>query len=294
MHGKRWLLLVAACGRLDFQDRVASDATPTAPDGRSVDGAVDCTAFGTPVAMPAILQSSAQDWEPALRPDGVTLAFSSTRSDGGFQHLYMTTRQGASWTAPVAMGMNVLGNDDDGPAWNAAGDTLYFSSSRTGTDLLYSASFDGTSFGTAQLVPGLTLSAAVGPAVSHTELELFLTTPDPGGTGPVSQIFHASRTTTQDAWTVDGPVAELDDMTAETGWPSLSLDDLTIYFERGGDVFVAHRTQVGQPFDTPVKVTDVSFSGRENGDPEITVGGLMFASDEGHPGDSDLFEAPCD
>jgi Tol biopolymer transport system component len=72
------------------------------------------------------------DGEPAIHPDGVSLYFTSSRPGGlGGDDLWVTTRQGADWSAPINLGppVNTAGNELQ-PAFTADGDTMYFTSDR--------------------------------------------------------------------------------------------------------------------------------------------------------------------
>jgi Tol biopolymer transport system component len=284
---------LAACGRLGFE-----------PPGRALaDGTLPMTcSFGTPVALPANVQSTGDDWDPALRPDNVTLVYSSTRA-GGADKLYVTTKQGGTWTDPVALSINStdVGEDDDGPTWNDAGDRLYFASSRTTDDRIYVSAFDGSSFDVPALAPGLETVDGEAPWVSVDELEMFYTTVDPTG-GVPSKIARATRATVADPWQVDGVVTELDDGNIN-GWPSLSHDGLTIYFERQdatlaapADIYGAHRAAIGTPFDPPVRIDALDEAAFDESDPDLAPDGsqILFASSRSTNGmDSDLFAAPC-
>jgi hypothetical protein len=94
---------------------------------------------------------------------------------------------------------------------------------------------------------------------ANSKLELFLTL---GGTDV--DLYTISRTTVDGAW--NAPVyCPLSTMGAEDGGARLSFDDRTIYFNTrrmGGqglsDIWVATRTEIDQPWGTPLPFTEVN------------------------------------
>jgi len=87
---------------------------------------------GAGVNLGPIVNSIYADGEHALHPDGVTLFFSSTRPGGiGNTDIWVTTRSGDIWSAPVNLGEPVNSSGADlQPAFTADGDTMYFTSDR--------------------------------------------------------------------------------------------------------------------------------------------------------------------
>jgi Tol biopolymer transport system component len=83
---------------------------------------------------------------------------------------------------------------------------------------------------------------------------------------------------------------------AGDGFPSLTVDELTIMFESsrsgGGDedLWMATRTSNTEPFGPPVIVPDLN-SNEEDWDPGLSADGgtLVFVSERDSPGDPDNF-----
>ena len=115
---------------------------------------------------------------------------------------------------------------------------------------------------------------------------------------PTVALFHASRNQITDPWTPHQLVPELAMSGSNTGWPSLSVDRLTIYFEsnRSGEsaIYRATRATPTTAFGTIAPV--VANPGWIDGDPSISADGksLVFASDHTMAGtDSNLYVELC-
>jgi hypothetical protein len=98
--------------------------------------------------------------------------------------------------------------------------------------------------------------------LNSTLTELYFAEVDAAITGTPKQLWVMTRTTAADPW---GTPVMMDATFNATGTtvpqeesPRLSPDDLTIYFGRGGDIYYATRTAVGQPWTNPQPMTDVN------------------------------------
>jgi hypothetical protein len=83
------------------------------------------------------------------------------------------------------------------------------------------------------------------------------------------------------------------------GWPSLTVDGLTMYFENddpGGTIYTATRPSTSNRFGNPVSFP-ASVFGAQQGDPELSRDGktFYFASNASPPtaGDFDLAVMTC-
>ncbi|HSD87915.1 MAG TPA: hypothetical protein VLB44_10395 [Kofleriaceae bacterium] len=65
--------------------------------------------------------------------------------------------------------------------------------------------------------------------------------------------------------------------------PTLTADLLEIYFNRNADIYVATRTSIGQPWNTPVLVSELSSAFSET-TPEVTSDGLFMLLASGRTG----------
>ena len=118
-------------------------------------------------------------------------------------------------------------------------------------------------WGTPQAIPGaadatngeddLTLNAAA------TELIYAVNVP---GSGTSKDLFVMTRADAASPWSAPLELTGFNTAVAEES-PRLSLDDLTIYFGRGGDIFSATRTAVGEAWTTPVPVASVNTAAYE-------------------------------
>jgi serine/threonine protein kinase len=90
-----------------------------------------------PVNLGPPVNSSHEDWKPALSVDGLALVFASRRPEGlGLQDLWMCTRpaQDAAWSVPVNLGSHVNSADmDTSPCLSADKLALFFHRIRPGT-----------------------------------------------------------------------------------------------------------------------------------------------------------------
>lgn len=104
--------------------------------------ATQSSAFAAPTNLGPILNSSANDCEPSISTDGLSLFIGSDRKGGhgGFD-IWVATRagRGQAFGKPMDLGSNVnSGFADERPDISAQGSTLYFMSDRPGG----SGSFD--------------------------------------------------------------------------------------------------------------------------------------------------------
>jgi hypothetical protein len=284
------LLSIAACGRLRFDVReLGGDGAVDAPG----DSGPACSygPWSTPLLVAGI-ESSSNDWDPAIHPDGQTLVFASDRVGGiNTNKLFISTRQGGSWSAPTAITALNAANAS-GADWNDAGDVLYFVSDQSGGSLGYTSAYAGGVFGPPALIPGLESVEMFGPAISHDERELFFTTLLP------TQIMEASRASAAASWGNVHTVSELDAGPSD-GWPTLSRDGLTIYFEStrtgNGDIYMASRSALGQPFAAPTLVSELSEGPSDtDGDPDLSRDGLTIYMSSTRPtgvGANDMYVA---
>ena len=76
-----------------------------------------------------------------------------------------------------------------------------------------------------------------------------------GGLGS-TDIYSATRTTIGDTWTNVAPVGGVNSASGDND-PSISADQLTIYFARGGDILRATRASATSAFATPVALAEI-------------------------------------
>jgi TolB protein len=105
--------------------------------------------YGAAVNLGATVNSAGDEWAPTLSADGQTLLFATNgRGGAGLHDLFTSTRDGASWSAPVALpGVNSADEDFDA-AWLHDGRTLVLTrmkKDQDGSDL-YVARWNGSSY----------------------------------------------------------------------------------------------------------------------------------------------------
>lgn len=283
-----WVVALAACGRVNFDPR--ADA-PIAVGDATPDGVDDSHCQWTDVHELAGLRSDFEDAEPALSPDGSLIVYTSTRLGGDIQRLFASAPVGDSWSAPMLVTALDSNTGDHGPAWNATGDRLYFSSFRGGPLRLYVASYSpATGFGPPSLVPGLELlGESRSPTLRGDELEMYFST----RLSP-NRIERAVRPSIGDVWTSLGAVPELDG--PERGFPGISSDGLTLYIEEGTfpDIEITRsiRASIDDPWPPPEPVGSLAgLNG--SGDPQPTLDGerIVFSTDRTSPNDYDIWAA---
>jgi len=277
-------LTLSGCGRIAF--------SPLAGDGGASDGAVDaappCAQFGpwsAPVRIDA-LASDEYDWEPALHPSGSPLIYGTTGNAG---EMYEATRMGATFGSPRPMTeFNDSQYRTGGATWMPSGDELYFVSVMSGNPRLYSSKYVNGTFQPGTLVAGLETTYVNAPAIAPSGLELYFdddSMPMPG------RIFRATRPSLTAPWTVTGMQSQLDPGSGPYGWPTVSGDSLTLYYEGGSPaarIYTATRTDPSQSFGAAAELLELSAmplvtaSTTGVGDPEITPDGrtLLVALDD--------------
>lgn len=286
-----WTLL-AAC-RIGFDEslRAAVDGGDVGGDG-GVDSAAQ--AFGPPTPLLGI-NDSGDDVDLTLSSDELEILFVSGR--GGNQDIWRARRTsiGAAWSTPVqASELNSTSVETD-PEISVDGLTALFSSQRSPSQLndIWRATRTSTaiSFGTPTLVANLSSSGDECCAVmTADELHVVFA----GKPGSDINLYLSSRGSVVSPWGTSALVTEIETSSQESN-PYLTPDGLILYFDSdrpGGagrrDLYVATRPDVGSPFSTPQRISELATSDNER-DAWLSPDGhrLYFSSDRN--GDFDIY-----
>ena len=180
--------------------------------------------FGEPTNLGPGVNSSANDEEPGISVDGLSIYFCSRRAGGyGGYDMWITNRATTldDWGPPVNLGSTVNSSYDDfSEDISADGLELYFGSNRPGGSsydiwVAKRATTQDDWTTPVNLGPMVNSSSWEGcPAVSDDGLELYFWSNRPGGSGGFD-IWVSRRATTQDDW---GMAENLGPMVNSSAW----------------------------------------------------------------------------
>jgi hypothetical protein len=196
-------------------------------------------AWGPPRLVPNV-NSTAEEFSPALSPDEHRLYFVSTRSGGcGGYDLFVSRRHDRNddfgWQKPVNLGclVNSAGNegqpslfeDDDG------NEVMYFSSNRGGNSDIYATCLrdDG------EFDPPLPVAELNSPfeegtgAVRRDGLEIILGSTRPGGLGNLD-LWTSTRESTSEPWSPPVNLTVLNSSAYDGARMRISFDGRTLYY----------------------------------------------------------------
>lgn len=249
---------VAGTCRADGEPALDAEIDDAASDARRpLDAPGDAPAsWSAPAPVPGV-SSSANDTDPTMTADRLTIVFASSRPGGlGAEDLYLGTR--ASTAAPFTItALTALSSSarDRSPELSPDGNTLYFTSSRGASSDVYVSVQSNGAWSAPQLVAAFNTSATEGDIAIA---------PD-GLTAIVERANHlylATRASTAAAF--DTPVAaQMLDITADVAAPSITNGAATVYLHAGAtrDLYVAFRQGAG--FTAPVPIAELNTTGRD-------------------------------
>ena len=268
--------------------------------------------FGTPTNLGPPVNSSAEDGDAFISPDGLSLYFTSNRPGGsGGYDIWVTTRATLSdpWGEPVNLGPTVNSSTvDSGADMSADGLTLYFQSNRPGwygSGDIWVATRETTGEDWAtpvNLGPKVNSTAReYGPNLSADGLELFFTSNRPGGYGG-ADIWVTRRDTIDDEWGTPVNLGPSVNSSSGDGRPSISADGRALFFDSargggygGGDLWVTTRATKEDEWGTPVNLGPTVNSSSADDGPSISADGstLFFDSERaGGFGEYDIYQIP--
>jgi hypothetical protein len=291
----RWLtcLFVVGCGRVDFdvQSHATTDGAPTgdSPNGPP-DAACTWSTWGAPTHLTA-LESVADDWDGTQI--GGLIVFTSDRATG--ERLFLGMSDNTFIRELTELNGSAMFTA--GPTRSPDGSLLYFGQQDAGGYHLYQSAISGQTFGAPVAVAGFAGVNADSAAIAYDDLEMFF---DDAQDNQISgHIYRATRADKTDPWIPETtPVVELASSKRD-GWPSLSPDALTIWFEserapkpgESSQIYTATRPDRMSKFSTPVAVTELD--DMTSGDPDIDTTGtrMLYAHAMDSSGLSDLYLA---
>jgi len=247
----------------------------------------------------AELNTTGYERDPFLLPDELTIMYSTDRTGGmGGTDVWVAKRTaiGAPFQTPIPMpGVNST-SDETKISMTSDGLLIVVGSNRSGGQGGMDV-WEGTrgspsgTFTMAQDHTGAinTSSDQHDPLISSDGLHLYLA-PFIGG---IQQLVVATRATTGDDFESPTPLAPLNSGTAECD-PALAFDERLIVFSslRNGvaDLYYATRAQTGDPFGSPIPLTDVNTSAAD-GDPWLSADGCRLYFSSYVSGNPDLYVA---
>jgi len=275
------LALLSSCGRIDF-DAIG--------DARRGDGGgpsdAPCTfgPWGAPTRI-AELATAQDEYGAQILSDNLTLYFD--RHATGVDEIFVAQRPDRASPFGTAKPLAELGTNNGECCATLTPDQLelYFESARSGTPCLYRAdrASTGMSWNAPTPVAALCASATEGAYLTQDGLTLYYNTATPP-TDYEGAIFVTTRGMRSDAFGVGQAVTGLA-AAGTSGYPALSSDELTIYFEGHGSgggpthLWQATRGTSGADFTSAAQITVINSSASEQ-DISITTDGLelFFAS----------------
>ncbi len=233
-------------------------------------------AWGLPVNLGPIVNTTFDEGNPAFSRDGHFLFFQSIRPGGlGGIDLWVAYREHAhddfDWQPPVNLGAGVNSTADDNAPSYLENDELgiaqlYFVSTRAGglggQDIYLSNQTPDGSFGPASVVADLsTPSTDSRPSIRHDGREIIFQSNRPGSLSALLDLWVATRASTLDDWSTPVSLGTTINTTAIENNANLSSDGKTLFFSSdrpggfgGVDLYVTTRTKLrGQSGIVPIR-----------------------------------------
>lgn len=199
-------------------------------------------AWGAPVNLGTVINSSALERSPGLSRDGHWLFFASSRPGGQGQFdLWVSWREHThddfAWETPINVAALNTSGADIGPeflASNAAGNPeLYFVSNRPGgaglIDIWVSELVDGLFQSPRNVAELNSASLDLTPALRHDGHEILIASPRSGALGG-QDMWVSTRSSLADPWSVPVNLGPVVNSTSNENFPTFSSDRKTLYF----------------------------------------------------------------
>jgi len=270
--------------------------------------------LGEPVNLGPPVNTSVTEVAGSISADGLSLYFSDgpwVLAPGGYGggDLWVTKRASKDepWGEPVNLGSVVNSTYNDAtPSVSADGLLLFFLSNRPdghgGEDIYVSKreTIDSEWSAPVNLGPAVNSSAAeVAPNISADGCTLYFGSNRSGGSGQ-EDIWVSRRKSRDNTWSLAENLGPIINTSIGERRPCISADDLTLFWHSrrsGGygmyDLWMAKRTSVFDPWDSPMNLGQTVNSSFIDVGPVISADGRMlyFTSDRpGGYGDWDIYQ----
>jgi Tol biopolymer transport system component len=272
------VVVAAGCGRFGFGSSQITDGDGAVEgDGATADAMVPIChtgTWGTPEPIASTVTASEEAY-PSISDDELTLYYSSNRSPSQARALWFTKR--GSKTQPFGIPERMVEiddlTDDRDPAISSDGDTLYFSSKRTGMDAIFVASRAGgdtfTLDGPVTFQNDIVAFPRYAPDLDANAAMVFAHDLD---VGIATRIDKATYSFDREFDELNAPQTD--------GSPSITADGLELFFEsyRTGTaaIFVATRSDTSMVFSNLTELTNLPAGMLAAGTPEISRDGATL------------------
>ena len=222
--------------------------------------------WGTPVPLPAAINTGAAEFAPTFGASDHLLLFGSERPGGcGSRDIWVSFRQDkhddSGWEAPVNLGcaLNFPGFDD-GPTWfeddNGQVTVFFTAQNRSGGlgdfDVWMSTENPDGSFAPAVNVTELNSPARdTRTSIRRDGLEMFFTSQRPGSLNGSLDLWTSTRASTGLTWSVPENIGGPVNGAANDGAPNLSWNATALYFysnrpggQGANDLYVSRRMKI--------------------------------------------------
>lgn len=252
--------------------------------------------WSLPARVPGLMDSVLIEFGPHPATDGLRLYFDrGPDADAGQRDIWLARRPDRSSAfvvdATAIPDLSVPFAPDGNPTLTPDELEIYFQSARSGLGCLYTSSRTSTTttWSAPVMLPWSCSPETDGPHVSTDRLRLYYSTRDAGFFTGV--IMMSSRLSSDDVFPAGVPVAGIP-TAPRAGFPSLSPDELTIYYEsEDSDLHFATRLSRADAFGNAMLVPN-TMANFGQADAAISPDGLelFYASDELQGGQHDLFQ----
>jgi hypothetical protein len=276
-----------------------TDAPTQSTDGGSIDDAPDAEGPAGPngwhaaTSVPGVNTSSTET-DPCFTDDDLTIVFTSDRPGGtGGTDLYLGTRANTAQPFTVRE-LSELDSTaaEQSPEISSDGLTIYFSTARSGTGQIYTATRASTSdpFGAPTEVAAMSknpdnLKNAISVGVGSSTIAIVVF--DKGtSAGNEADGYEYSGAAWVDQENLDG--AKGGPLPSDFNAPSLTPDATTTFYQSGtpAQIFMVTYDETSDTFSAPIDISELNL-GTRDATPEINAGGTHLVFER----DGDVFEA---